>query len=124
MTITRTGGCRCGATRFVAEGAPKFIANCHCDACRRSTGAPFSTWVGYDSTHVAWTGTRAIHESAPTVKRGFCPACGTPLSYSGLKWSEETHLLIGTFDDPSDLAPTMDAFPEEKLAWVRLLDRA
>jgi hypothetical protein len=119
----RAGGCRCGAVRFEARGAPKFIANCHCEDCRRAIGAAFSTWVGYESGNVSWTGTRAVHESSPTVKRGFCAACGTPLSYSGKTWSAETHLLIGTFDDPSGLAPTGDAFADEKLPWVPLIGR-
>lgn len=120
--VVRTGGCHCGAVRFEARGAPKFIANCHCADCRKATAAPFSTWVGYDSPNVTWTGERSIHASSPTVKRGYCAACGTPLSYSGKKWSAETHLLVGAFDDPAGLVPTGDSFPEEKLPWVPLVE--
>jgi hypothetical protein len=121
MSEIRSGGRNCGAVRFEARGTPKFIANCHCQACRRATGAPFSTWVGYESDDICWIGVRTNYESSPTVKRGFCAVCGTPLSYSGKEWSAETHLLIGTFDDPSGLVPIMDAFAEEKLPWVPLL---
>ena len=120
--IRRTGGCHCGAVRFTAQGAPKFISNCHCHDCRRATGAPFSTWVGFDSQCVTWNGERSIHHSSSDVSRGFCARCGTPLSYSGRLWSAETHLLIGTFDQQYDLAPTEDTFVAEKLAWVQLMD--
>lgn len=121
MTEIRTGGCRCGAVRFAAQGAPKFVANCHCRDCRRATGAAFSTWVGYESGMVAWTGDRAVHETPDAVRRGFCARCGTPLSYSGRQWAAETHLLVGTFDDPSGLTPTADAFAGERLPWAPLV---
>jgi hypothetical protein len=121
MEEIRTGGCSCGAVRFEARSVPKFVANCHCGDCRRATGAPFSTWVGYDSGNVSWRGERAIHDSSPTVMRGYCAVCGTPLSYSGKKWTGETHLLIGTFDDAGGLVPSSDAFASEKLPWVQLV---
>ncbi|MFO7324634.1 MAG: GFA family protein [Pseudomonadota bacterium] len=117
----REGGCNCGAVRFTARGRPRFISNCHCLDCRRATGAPFSTWVGFDSEQVSWKGERAIHHSSPTVSRGYCARCGTPLSYSGKQWSKETHLLVGTFDHQEGLVPTVDSFPEERLPWVQLI---
>jgi hypothetical protein len=116
----RAGGCHCGAVRFTAQGRPKFVSNCHCLDCRKATGAPFSTWVGYDAQNVTWQGDRAIHHSSPTVSRGFCAKCGTPLLYSGRQWSTETHLLVGTFDQPDDLRPTGDSFTADKLDWVRM----
>lgn len=121
MNKIRSGGCACGAVRFEARGEPKFVANCHCRDCRRATAAPFSTWVGFDAPNVSWQGQRAIYESSPTVSRGFCAACGTPLSYSGKKWAAETHLLIGCFDEPRELAPKGDVFVEEKLPWVKTI---
>jgi hypothetical protein len=121
MEIVRTGGCQCGAVRFEAHGPPKFVANCHCRHCRRATGAPFSTWVGYLTEKVSWQGQRAIFESSPGVQRGYCAACGTPLSYSGQKWAGETHLLVGAFDEPEQFVPTGDAFAEEKLPWTQLV---
>lgn len=116
-----TGGCQCGAVRFEARGTPRFVANCHCQACRRATAAAFSTWVGFESARIAWHGERAIYESSPGVQRGYCRACGTPLSYSGKKWPGETHLLIGAFDTPGNLVPAGDAFEAEKLPWTQLV---
>src|SRR5690606_39750123 len=82
METIRTGGCACGAVRYAARGTPKFIPNCLCRDCRRATGAPFSTWVGFDTERVSWEGERAIYRSSPSVSRGYCAQCGTPLSYS------------------------------------------
>jgi hypothetical protein len=119
MDRIRTGGCACSAVRFTAHGEPKFISNCHCRDCRRATGAAFSTWVGFATTAVQWQGNRAIFRSSATVSRGYCAECGTPLSYSGKQWADETHLLIGVFDDDQSLRPSGDGFVEEKLEWVQ-----
>lgn len=113
------GGCQCGAVRFAAAGAPRFVANCHCKSCRKATGAAFSTWVGFNTEQVRWlTKEPPLHESSPGVKRGFCAECGTPLTYSGEKWSGETHFLIGVFDDPAAFTPRNEVFTEDALAWA------
>lgn len=117
-STTKTGGCRCGAVRFEAIGPPKFVGNCHCEDCRRSTGAAFSTYVGYLDRDVRWSGAPSkIFESSNGVRRGFCPTCGTPAFYQGSKWAGDTHLFIGEFDDAAGLIPTGDAFPQEALPW-------
>ncbi|MEN0652332.1 MULTISPECIES: GFA family protein [Hyphobacterium] len=113
------GGCGCGAVRYRAVGDPKFVANCHCASCRHHTGAAFSTWAGFRDDQVEWTGDRSLHESSPGVRRGFCAKCGTPLSYQGEKWPGETHLTLGSLDDPAALTPKGDAFAAEALDWSK-----
>ncbi len=116
----RQGGCACGRTRFEARGAPKFVANCHCASCRRATGASMSSFVGFKSEQVTWSGEApAIFASSPGVERRFCSACGTALSYAGEKWAGETHLILGAFDDPRAFTPTAEAFKEEALDWLK-----
>jgi hypothetical protein len=116
------GGCQCGSIRAETRGAPRFVANCHCRDCRKATGAAFSTWVGFSNDRLRWlTELPAYFASSPGVKRGFCPVCGTPLSYEGDKWPGETHLLIGIFDDPAAFTPRGDVFVDEALPWA--LDR-
>ncbi|MEO1252865.1 MAG: GFA family protein [Pseudomonadota bacterium] len=118
MTGAREGGCQCGAVRFRARGAPKFISNCHCADCRRASGAAFSTFVGYADQQLEWTGDRKVYNSPAGAARSFCAECGSPLAYSGVKWPGETHLLVGAFDEQSDLNPTSDVFSDEALGWA------
>lgn len=113
------GGCQCGAVRFIVQATPKFVARCHCAACRKATGGAYSVWVGFKESEIEWTaGAPAVYESSRGVRRGFCKSCGTPLSYQGEKWPGELHLTIGAFDEPEAFTPKGDAFPDEALPWV------
>ncbi len=114
-----TGGCQCGAVRFEATGAPKFVANCHCVSCRKATGGAFSTWVGFNDDNVRWlTKIPSTYVSSAGVRRGFCASCGTPLTYGGDKWPGEIHFLIGVFDHPNAFTPNSVAFSEDALPWA------
>ena len=115
------GGCRCGAVRFEADGRPNWVAWCHCESCRRATGAPVAAYAGFPVTAVRFpAGPPTEYASAPGVRRGFCGRCGSPISFVGERWPGEVHLHLGSFDDSSDLAPTAEAFAEERLPWVHL----
>jgi len=120
VTEIHLGACHCGRVGFRAHGQAKFVSACHCESCRRTTGAAFSTWVGFPSNAVEWTGERpSFYASSPGVSRGFCRSCGTPLTYSSEKWPGETHFLIGVFRDPAPFTPRSDYMAGERLAWVK-----
>ena len=117
----REGGCLCGAIRFEAEDAPKWTSYCHCTSCRRQTGAPVAAYAGFDAGKVRFVqGEPAYFESSSGVRRGFCPRCGSTLTFEGARWPGEIHLHVGVFDDPASLAPTGQAFAEERLPWLHL----
>ena len=117
----REGRCLCGSIRFTADGPPKWTSYCHCQSCRRHTGAPVSAYAGFDASKVRFTGEPlSSFESSPGVRRGFCGRCGSTLTYQGDRWPGEIHLHVGAFDAPETLAPAGQAFPEERLPWLKL----
>ena len=50
-----TGGCLCGAVRYRANGTPLSTLYCHCDSCRKHTGAPVVALAGYRRDQVTYT---------------------------------------------------------------------
>jgi hypothetical protein len=120
----RTGHCLCGACRYAfAPRAIRFQAICHCASCQRASGAAFVGWIGVTDGQWRWTsGTPALHSSSAGVMRGFCPTCGTPLTYASSRWPGETHFTAATLTDPADFHPTLHVNHEDALAWARVDD--
>ena len=122
---THTGRCLCGAVRYRTQGKPLWVAHCHCASCRRNTGSPVATFVGYRVGQMTYTaGQPALYESTPGVERGFCARCGTPLTYGGTRAPGEIHVYVGTLDDPESFPPTVHVHVGERLPWFDTTDTA
>jgi len=122
--VLREGGCSCGTVRFRMAGQPKWVAHCHCTDCRKATGSAFATYIGVATERFAWTaGQPRFHASSPGVERGFCGACGTPLSYAAPgRWPGEIHVMLCTLDDPGALAPRAHVYWSERVPWLQMDD--
>jgi len=113
-----TGGCQCGAVRF-RVGRVGRGSICHCRMCQKAFGAFYAPLIS--AFEVTWTrGAPTYFQSSNKVQRGFCAACGTPLTYEviGRHTSEETEIAIGAFDDPERVAPTIQVNPNDKLSFT------
>lgn len=117
-----TGGCFCGRIRFETTAEPLWVEHCHCHSCRRSTGAPVATFVGFTRDAVGMTGEPASYHSSPGVTRSFCSDCGTPLSYESEHHPGEIHLYISVLDAPDAFLPTRHVFHDEHISWLELHD--
>jgi hypothetical protein len=114
------GGCLCGAVRFVATGSPKGVYWCHCQSCRKHSGAPASVFVAFErSAYRVTKGEIAKFDSTPgRTTRGFCARCGSTLTCESAGLATETHFHVGAFDDAAHLQPTRHVFPNERLPWL------
>ena len=124
-TITVEGGCHCGEIRYEACGTPVYIPYCHCESCRRTSGAPVVLYVMFEKQDVRFTqGQRKLYESSPGVQRSFCSNCGTPLTWEAV-WGEKrvTEVHVSTLDDPEKVRPDRHVFYEERLSWFDLSDQ-
>ncbi len=124
---SKTGGCMCGAVRYEVIGEPVWVGHCHCESCRRHTGAPVVTFVCFKKNQVAFTkGQRQIYNSSPGVGRAFCGQCGTPLTWEGKSNLPERGMIlefhISTLDDPNAFVPTNHVFYKERIAWFDVAD--
>ena len=116
-----SGGCQCGAVRFRA-GRLGRASICHCRMCQKATGGFVGAYVtGKD---VVWTrGALRYFQSSNKIRRGFCEACGTPLTFEQLEGLPpgQVELSIAAFDDPACAAPVVQVNLESKLAFFEHL---
>ncbi len=113
-----SGGCLCGAVRFEARPMHRRGYYCHCRMCQLAFGNTRAAFLNLRKDEVRWTeGAPTCYASSKLAKRGFCGACGTPLSFEYLD-SEHMDIAIGALDDPSAFAPTTHFAVESRIvAW-------
>ena len=105
-----TGGCLCGAVRFVAAGRPYRVGICHCLDCRKHHGALFHASAIFPQAAVTIAG-----ETGEYAGRHFCPRCGSSVfSQSG----DEIELNLGSLDAPDRLQPTYELWTIRREAWL------
>lgn len=117
-----SGGCLCGTLRYECAEDPLYIGHCHCRACRKHSGAAFLTFVMFRAGHVIWAAREPrVYESSPGVERGFCPVCGSTLTFARHGY-DEISVLAGSLDDTDAISPSEHIFVEQQCAWLRLDD--
>jgi hypothetical protein len=119
MATRIEGGCSCGAIRYRVAGTPSSISICHCESCRRASGAPTVSWfVISRQQFTLLSGSPASHRSSAHVHRGFCAKCGTQLTYRHDSAPDIVELTTASLDQPSGLQPTKEIWLSDKLPWV------
>lgn len=124
MTNTITGGCLCGAVRYEIDETPKMQIACHCDSCRKSSGAAFVTAAVAPRGVTRITGALRVYaetaDSGRPIKRYFCPTCGSKV-YSEIATVPDAYAIqAGTLDDPSWFRPKMNFYASKALDWAPL----
>jgi hypothetical protein len=72
--------------------------------------------------NLRWTrGQPSIFRSSDIAERGFCNACGTPLTYRHTDGGNIS-VTIGSLDNPEAARPVLQFGVESKLSWTGGLD--
>ncbi|RJL15816.1 GFA family protein [Paracoccus siganidrum] len=116
--------CACGALRLSFGKPPELTALCHCFACQRRTGAPFSANAFYSVECVEIIGTSTefirIADSGRKVRMRFCPICGSTVYWQAEAAPSWIGVGVGSFADPTFAPPVVSVFEQSRHAWVRL----
>jgi hypothetical protein len=114
--MTLTGGCQCGEVRFAVEEDGLGRASiCHCRMCQKAFGAFFGPLVS--APGLRWTrGAPRRFQSSNRARRGFCPDCGTPLTFEPDDGPVE--VAIGAFDQPAAIRPVIQHDLAARLPWL------
>ncbi len=118
---TKTGGCLCGAVRFIATGPFAPVVNCHCSQCRRFHGG----WGAYTAVPegelrfdrddgLTW------YESSAGVQRGFCRHCGSSLFWR--RQGTDADIAAGALDQPTGLTTVSHIFTADKGDYYEIAD--
>jgi len=115
--LSITGGCQCGAVRYRLSRPPSNVSVCFCRMCQKAVGGYFGAFATAPLEDVAWTkGKPSFFASSEVAERGFCPACGTPLSFA-YRGSGRISVTCGSLDDPAAYPPKVAHGVEGRVDW-------
>ena len=117
-----SGGCACGAVRYVNTCAPVAMLNCHCRDCQRAGGAGYSpTVIVPRSQFIIVKGEPCYFnsnaESGAIAQRAFCGECGSPLFASSSAHPDFVGIRAGSLDDPGWFRPGADVWTCSAQPW-------
>ena len=113
------GGCFCGEIRYALQEGSYIVANCHCTMCRRTSAAPFVTWLVAPTAKFEYTkGQPRTLQSSDKGTRYFCSTCGTPIACEISERSGEIDITTCSLDNPNDFVPTIAVHKDTKLHWL------
>ncbi|MFJ7626699.1 GFA family protein [Streptomyces sp. NPDC097595] len=118
----RTGHCQCHYITFRVLGDPIDPHLCSCPHDTRISGAPTVLWVGFDGDGLTWTGPGGEptwYATWPTLRRGFCPRCGTHLV--SVADDSDTIMVTGfSLTDRSGTDPVGHSYRQEAAPWMTI----
>ena len=128
MSVTREGGCSCGAIRYRIASDPLVVHCCHCLNCQRQTGSAFVVNLLIEADRVELLAgdpqpVDAPRDDGSTQQIFRCPACQVAI-YSHYGWPAVSFVRGGTLDDPSTVTPDVHIYTRSKVPWVKLPDGA
>ena len=118
-----SGQCHCGAIRYSMPTAVEHHALCHCQDCRRHSGAPMVGWALANRSDVEMTGTPKIYASSEHGRRHFCPDCGSGLFYTNEAiFPGQIDVQTATLDDPDLIPAGAQIQIAERIGWMEKLN--
>ena len=109
MSAALTGGCECGAIRYQRSAEPIMAGHCHCRSCQKASGTGHASHLMVPKAATTTTGEAAFYErgadSGNTVRRAFCPTCGSPVWGESSGFPDVVVLRVGSLDDPERFRP-------------------
>lgn len=122
--VSMQGHCLCQSVTFECNERANWTLHCHCESCRRATSSPLTTWISVPRRAFRFTkGTPSYFTSSPGVRRGFCPNCGSPLTWESTRIPDEVHFYAVCLADPSSVVPERHVFVNEQLSWIETTDK-
>ena len=117
------GSCLCGSVAYQVERWSDRSEHCHCTHCRKTHGAAFGSYLGFEPEDFKWVRgaeTVARYQSTTHSARYFCPRCGSQLA--GEIQEKLCIVTLGTLDTDPGVTPEFHMFVRSKVAWYDIQD--
>jgi hypothetical protein len=121
MAEVLTGGCECGALRYECAAVPLMAGHCHCRSCQKASGTGHASHLMVPKAAVRTTGEASWYErpadSGNTVRRAFCPRCGSPVYSESSGFPAVLVLRAGSLDEPERFRPGARVYAADAPGW-------
>ena len=124
MADAMTGGCACGAIRYVIAGEPVFSNHCQCRDCQRESGTGHASFATFRRGDVKTSGdakTWDMRGDSGAVKtRHFCSDCGTAVCLTFAAMPDFIAIRAATLDEPERFRPQAVTYAVRGYGWDHL----
>jgi hypothetical protein len=120
---TRNGACLCGAVHYTLAADPVAVRVCWCRDCQRlAANGTVNMIVPVDALDISGTLGEFVSQadSGNSMRRRFCPQCGTHLFSHSSGRPQFVVVRVGTLDDPSSVHPTTNIWTGSAPTWACL----
>ncbi len=118
---TISGECLCGKISYSCSQEPVLAGHCQCSDCQKISGAGHISSIAVPRGSLVIDGELAFHEkqaaSGNTVKRGFCPGCGSHIYAENSAVAELEFIRAGSLHDLEQFKPTMVVYASSGASW-------
>lgn len=126
MLAKLNGACLCKTLQYSIEGEIVTTANCHCNTCKKSTGAAFQTVAVIRKKCLRFikdADELQSYEISEKASKHFCGQCGTPIYNTHKDFPGFAMIHIGSLDEPCRLTPSTNFFCLRMLPWVNKIEQ-
>ena len=120
--MDRVASCSCGQLTARVACEPVRVSICHCLACQRRTGSPFSHQARFPRENVTAIGISSQYVQAgdegPGGRFHFCPGCSATVYFEPLGLPDFVSIPVGAFADPSFPPPSVSVYESRMHGWV------
>jgi hypothetical protein len=119
-----SGGCQCGAVRYLIVGAMPPCHACHCRECQKQSASAFGLSLTVARQAFAVTGPvrrwDRPNDLGARTTCVFCVECGTRVFHIDSLTPDRVSVKGGSLDDVTLAVPSAHIWVSRKLDWVRL----
>ncbi|WP_366141436.1 GFA family protein [uncultured Shimia sp.] len=121
MTKTISGGCKCGAIRYLGEASDVSTFRCYCRDCQRLTGTGHSEMFPLVAASFQLVGPYSEYQMTGGSGRStwsvFCPTCGSPLTRRSERMAHCVYVHASSLDEPEEYMPSRSIYTEAAQTW-------